>query len=85
MARDTICCLWSSATECALARERAVAGTSDEIPECPDHGRHPDAESLEARRRRVIANAIRAGEDLLMILAAAKVRCAEALEDLRGI
>jgi hypothetical protein len=30
-------CVWTSAEECAMAGERAVAGTSDTPPTCPVH------------------------------------------------
>ena len=30
-------CPWSDAIECAMARERGVAGRSDVIPPCPTH------------------------------------------------
>jgi len=39
-------CEWSSASECAMARERSVAGVSDAIPACPVHGEHEDARPL---------------------------------------
>lgn len=35
-------CPWLDADECALARERSVAGISNDIPACPVHGPHPD-------------------------------------------
>lgn len=35
-------CPWSDADECAMARERSVAGISNVIPACPVHGPHPD-------------------------------------------
>ena len=35
-------CPWTSADECAMARERAVAGVSDTIPACPTHGQYPN-------------------------------------------
>lgn len=31
-------CEWTSADECAMAQERSVAGTADEIPTCAVHG-----------------------------------------------
>jgi hypothetical protein len=40
-------CPWTSADECATARERSVAGTSDPIPSCPIHGEQ--ARQLVAR------------------------------------
>lgn len=30
-------CPWTSASECAMARERSVAGVSDTIPSCAVH------------------------------------------------
>ena len=38
---DTYCAYWGDADECAMVRERGVAGTSDEIPACSVHGEHP--------------------------------------------
>lgn len=36
-------CHWSpDAAECAMMRERQVAGTPDRIPACPVHGEHPE-------------------------------------------
>lgn len=35
-------CGYEYADECHGARERSVAGFSNEIPACPDHGPHPD-------------------------------------------
>ena len=37
-------CVWGGTTpaECAMTRERSVAGTSDMIPDCPEHGAFPD-------------------------------------------
>lgn len=35
-------CPWSDAQECQVARERSVAGISNDIPACPLHGEHPD-------------------------------------------
>jgi hypothetical protein len=35
-------CPWTNADECATARERGVAGTDAMIPDCPEHGIHPD-------------------------------------------
>jgi hypothetical protein len=32
---------WTSADECAMTRERSVAGISDEIPPCDVHGPYP--------------------------------------------
>lgn len=34
-------CPWTSPDECAMAREREVAGVSDSIPACPVHGEFP--------------------------------------------
>lgn len=34
---DAECGAWD-ADECAMVRERSVAGVSDEIPACPVHG-----------------------------------------------
>jgi hypothetical protein len=33
------------AEECAMLRERSVAGKSNDIPECPVHGLHPSEEA----------------------------------------
>lgn len=35
-------CPWVSADECAMVRERSVAGVGDMIPGCPVHGDHPE-------------------------------------------
>lgn len=35
-------CLYSTADECAMARERDAGGRSDHIEPCPVHGPHPD-------------------------------------------
>ena len=40
-------CPWTSADECAMARERSVAGISDDIPPCDGHGPYPVTELLE--------------------------------------
>jgi hypothetical protein len=41
-------CPWLDADECAMVRERSVAGISDVIPACPVHGPHPDMPAPEA-------------------------------------
>jgi hypothetical protein len=43
----TASCSWTSADECAMARERSVAGISDEIPPCDVHGPYPVTGGLE--------------------------------------
>lgn len=37
-------CPYDDADECAMARERQVAGTDEPIPACPVHGEHPDVD-----------------------------------------
>jgi len=36
-ASATTTCPWTSADECAMVRERSVAGISNAIPSCPVH------------------------------------------------
>ena len=43
----TALCPWTSADECAMARERSVAGISNDIPSCDVHGPYPVTELLE--------------------------------------
>ncbi len=43
-----------SPTECMMARERSVAGISNDIPDCPVHGPHPDTASTLGRAVYVI-------------------------------
>lgn len=40
--KETVTCPWTSADECAMARERSVAGKSNDIPACPVHGAYTD-------------------------------------------
>jgi len=42
-------CSWTAADECAMARERSVAGISDDIPACEVHGPYPSEATLLAR------------------------------------
>lgn len=35
-------CMWTSASECFMARERSVAGISDAIPTCAEHTDDPE-------------------------------------------
>lgn len=35
-------CSFQDAGECATARERSVAGASNDIPACPVHGAYPE-------------------------------------------
>jgi hypothetical protein len=39
------CQYGTTADECAMVRERSVAGQSDEIPSCPVHGPYPTEET----------------------------------------
>ena len=41
-------CPWTNPDECATARERAVAGISDEIPTCAVHGARLREEATDA-------------------------------------
>jgi len=41
-------CPWTDPDECAAARERAVAGISEEIPTCAVHGDHAQGSDHDA-------------------------------------